>query len=113
MLKEAKLAMRITATAYDGEIAGLLDAAAKDLTAAGVVLPGRVAFTTSTTGAVTDNSTLRDALCQRALITYARMYFGSPDDYERLRDAYEAQKVTLMHADRYTVYDGGENDGES
>ena len=106
MLKEAKLAMRITASAYDGEIAGLLDAAAKDLTAAGVVLPGTVAFTTATTGAVTDNSTLKDALCQRALITYARMNFGSPEDYERLRESYDTQKVMLMHADRYTEYGG-------
>jgi len=106
MLKEAKLAMRITASAYDGEIAGLLDAAAKDLTAAGVVLPGTVAFTTATTGAVTDISTLKDALCQRALITYARMNFGSPEDYERLRESYDTQKVMLMHADRYTEYGG-------
>ena len=106
MLNEAKLAMRITASAYDGEIAGLLDAAAKDLTAAGVVLPGTVAFTTATTGAVTDNSTLKDALCQRALITYARMNFGSPEDYERLRESYDTQKVMLMHADRYTEYGG-------
>ena len=111
MLNEAKLAMRITASAYDGDIADLLDAAARDLTAAGVVLPGRVSFTRGTSG-VTDNSTLKDALCQRALITYARMYFGSPDDYDRLKDAYEAQKVILMHADRYTAY-GGDGDGES
>ena len=109
MLKEAKLAMRITANAYDAEIAGLLDAGAKDLTAAGVVLPGRVAFTYGTT--VTDKSDLKDALCQRAIITYARMHFGSPDDYERLKDAYETQKVILMHADRYTSY-GGDGDGE-
>lgn len=107
MLNEAKLAMRITAAAYDGEIMRLLDAAARDLMAAGVVLPGKVAFT-ETSGSIQDNSTLKDPLVQRALITYARMYFGSPDDFDRLREAYETQKVQLMHAERYTVYGDGE-----
>lgn len=109
MLNEAKLAMRITASAYDAEIAGLLKAAANDLTAAGVRLPGSVAFT-ETYGSIQDNSTLKDPLVQRALITYARMYFGSPDDFDRLREAYETQKVQLMHAERYTAY--GDGDGE-
>lgn len=109
MLKEAKLAMAITNTAYDAEIAGLLEAGARDLAAAGVRLPGRVAFTISTTGSVTDASSMRDPLVLRALITYARMYFRSPDDYDRLEKAYEAQKGTLMHASGYTDYkDGGE-----
>ena len=117
MLKEAKLAMAITTNAYDGELAGLLDAAAKDLTLAGVTLPGTVAFEVTTSG-IQDTSTLTDSLCQRAMITYARMYFRSPDDYERLREAYDAQKVILMHATGYTDYgepaeDGGEDDGQS
>lgn len=109
MLKEAKLALRVTAEAYDAEIAGLLEAGALDLGIAGVVLPGTVAFAVNaSTGVVTDNSTLTDPLCQRALFTYARMNFGSPDDYERLRDSYEIQKCLLMHAAEYTDYEGGE-----
>jgi len=120
MLNECKLALRITATVYDGELCSLMDAAAKDLTTAGVVLPGTVSFQTTNQG-ISDTSTLTDALCQRAIFTYVRMMFGSPDDYERLREAYSAQKVTLMHAAAYTDYDGEEpeepeeadGDGES
>ena len=116
MLKEAKLAMGITTSAYDGELAGLLDAAAHDLTIAGITLPGTVSFTMTTSG-IEDTSTLTDALCQRAMITYARMLFRSPDDYERLRESYNVQKVQLMHATGYTDYGEPEEedgtDGES
>ena len=116
MLKECKLALRITATAYDGELCSLMDAAAHDLTIAGVVLPGTVAFVTTNQG-ITDNSTLTDALCQRAIFTYVRMSFGSPADYERLRESYNIQKTQLMHATGYTDYGdqaapGGSGDGE-
>ena len=90
-----------------GEIADLLDAAARDLTAAGVTLPGKVAFETTENGIV-DNSTMDDAMCRRAMITYARMLFRSPDDYERLREAYNAQKVILMHATGYTDFQNGD-----
>ncbi len=108
MLSEAKLAMRISTDAYDQEIASLLDAGAKDLTAAGIVLPGTVGFTVDN-GAVTDTSTLADNLVIRAIITYARMNFGSPDDYERLAAAYNSQKVKLMHAAAYTDYSAYED----
>lgn len=111
MLSEAKLAMAITTDAYDGEIADLLDAGARDLKIAGVVLPGTVAFTVTESG-VQDDSTLTDRLVMRAIITYARMNFRSPDDYERLKAAYDTQKVQLMHADDYTDY-GGDDDGQS
>lgn len=108
MLKEAKKALRVTAEAYDSEIAGLLMAGAKDLEIAGVVIPGRVSFTIATDGTVTDTSMLRDPLVQRAIFTYARMRFGSPPDYDRLAEAYETQKVQLMHAADYTYYGGGD-----
>ena len=107
MLDEAKKAMRVTAAAYDSEIASLLEAGARDLETAGVIVPGTVAFTVSTTGVVTDDSTLTDPLVQRAIFTYARMHFGSPADYERLKEAYGLQKVQLMHAAEYTDYNGG------
>jgi hypothetical protein len=48
----------------------------------------------------------------RAIITYARMHFGSPDDFERLKDAYNTQKVQLMHAGAYTDYEEADGDGE-
>ena len=112
MLKEAKKALRVTAAAYDGEIAGLLAAGAKDLQIAGVVLPGKVSFTESS-GTITDTSTLTDPLCMRAIFTYARMHFGSPPDYDRLADSYEIQKCQLMHADDYTEYGEENSDAES
>ena len=38
----------------------------------------------------------------RAVITYVRMMFGSPDDYERLREAYDTQKGQMQVASGYT-----------
>ena len=111
MLKECKLALRITATAYDGELCSLMDAAAHDLTIAGVVLPGTVAFAMTNQG-ITDSSTLTDALCQRAIFTYVRMHFGSPNDYDRLKESYNIQKTQLMHATGYTDYGETDGDGE-
>ena len=110
MLNEAKLALRVTTSAYDAEIASLLMAGANDLEIAGVKLPGTVSFTVAN-GAIKDVSTLTDPLCQRAIFTYARMRFGSPADYDKLQDAYETQKVQLMHASGYTDY--GEENGHA
>lgn len=110
MLKECKLALRVTAEGYEPELCSLMDAAAKDLTIAGVVLPGTVSFAATEQG-MQDSSTLTDALVQRAIFTYVRAHFGSPDDYDRLQASYELQKVQLMHATGYTNY-GGEDDGE-
>ena len=108
MLKEAKKALRVTASYYDSEIAHLLMSGANDLKIAGVTLPGTVSFTIGTNDAVTDTSTLTDPLAMRAIITYAAMRFGNPPNYDKLADAYETQKVQLMHAGDYTDY--GEDD---
>jgi len=115
MLKEAKKALRVTVNNFDSEIAHLLMAGANDLEIAGVVLPGTVTFTIGTDDAVTDASTLTDDLAMRAVITYAAMRFGNPPNYDRLADAYETQKVQLMHAGAYTNYGDAEaedGDGE-
>ena len=110
MLNEAKKALRVTSTYYDSEIASLLMAGANDLAIAGVKLPGRVTFTVSSAGAIQDASTLKDPLAMRAVITYAQMRFGNPPNYQQLADAYDLQKVQLMHAKGYTDY--GEDDGK-
>ena len=81
-----------------------------DLAIAGIELPGTVDFQMTNQGIV-DASTLTDALCMRAIFTYVRMHFGSPDDYDRLKEAYQTQKVQLMHATGYTDY-GEEDDGD-
>lgn len=111
MLKEAKLALRVTHTIYDAEIANLLMAGANDLQIAGVVLPGTVTFTVSN-DKITDTSTLTDPLAMRAIITYAAMRFGNPPNYDKLREAYDTQKGQLMHATGYTDWLNGEEDSD-
>lgn len=109
MLNECRKALRITTEAYDGELCSLMEAGAADLRTAGVRIPGSVAFnetvTTAGTSTWNDTSSLNDRLVQRAIFTYVRMMFGSPEDYDRVHDSYEAQKGTLMHAADYTGYD--------
>ena len=104
MLSEAKKALRVTHPIYDTEIANLLMAGACDLQLAGVILPGVVSFTIGTDDAVTDVSTLTDPLVQRAIFTYAAARFGNPPNYDKLKEAYDEQKVQLMHATGYTDY---------
>ena len=105
MLSEAKTALRVTVPHFDGEIMLLLQAGARDLEISGVQVPGRIAWTVSS-GTVVDQSTVRDPLVQRAILTYAAMRFGNPPNYDRLKAAYDEQKVQLMHADGYTQWDG-------
>ena len=88
MLDKVKTAMRITATAYDSEIEALIDAALADL---GVSDIDPDLLTAETT----------DALITRAVITYCRMHFGSPDDYDRLRASYWEQKAQLTTSSAY------------
>lgn len=86
-LPAVKLALRITTTAYDSEITGLINAALKDMGIAGVT-----------------NNDDTDALILRAIITYCRLNFGQPDDYERLKASYDEQKAQLGMATGYTTW---------
>ena len=106
MLTECRLAMQITDTEYDPELCMLMKAGARDLEIAGVVLPGTVSFAATNNG-MADRSTLKDPLVMRAILTYARMHFESPPDYDKLAASYELQKTQLMHASDYTDYEGG------
>ena len=85
MLDQVKLALRISTTAYDTELTYLIEAAKLDLGIAGVVLPEEL-----------------DALVQRAIITYCKMSFGLPEDYDRLKRSYDEQKAQLITATGYT-----------
>ena len=85
MLEEAKTALRITVTDFDTEVQGLIEAAKADLGIAGVIL---------------DSDT--DPLIRRAVITYVRCNFGSPDDDDRLKASYDEQKAQLQMATGYT-----------
>ena len=85
MLEQVKLALRISTTAYDSELTYLIEAAKLDLGIAGVVLPDEL-----------------DALVQKAIITYCKMSFGLPEDYDRLKKSYDEQKAQLSTATGYT-----------
>ena len=105
MLNEAKLAMQVTDTEYDAEIASLLMSAANDLKVAGVDIGGDVTFSVSN-GAIVDLCTVDDPLIMRALITYAQANANWQLDNKaaRFRESYEGQKCTLMHATGYTDF---------
>lgn len=103
MLNETKMALRIKTDIYDGEIARLIEAAVGDLGIVDVEAAG-VSFIISatTTGeTVTDNSTINDQLLIRAIITYVRLHFGTPDDYDKLERSYNEQKAQLITASGY------------
>lgn len=103
MLNETRMALRIGTTAYDAELISLIRAGYRDLQLAGIEFSGGVDFAEdSQTGTWADNSTLDDELAIRAIITYVRMHFGTPPDYDRVQESYETQKAQLMHATGYT-----------
>lgn len=87
MLDKVKLALRIMTTLYDSELKDLIDAAKLDLGIAGVHLPTEL-----------------DAVVERAIITYCKVNFGSPADYDRLKASYDEQKAQLSMATGYTVW---------
>ena len=85
LLTATKLALRITTTAFDNEINDLLTAAKLDLGVAGVEVPVEM-----------------DALVNLACITYVKMHFGQPDDFDRLKKSYDEQKAQLVTCTGYT-----------
>jgi hypothetical protein len=84
------MAMRVTTSSYDTEIQEYINSAMLDLGIAGVEVP-------QTT----------DALLNKAILTYVRMSFGSPADYDKLKASYDEQKAQLMNATGYTDWGGG------
>lgn len=89
LLEKVKTSLRITTDAFDDEINGLIAAAVIDLDIAGI-----------------DSATGVDAIITRAIITYCRLNFGSPDDYERLKASYDEQKAQLSMSTGYTQWTG-------
>ena len=84
-LDKVKMALRISTTAYDDELADLIKAAKLDLGIAGVVLPDTL-----------------DEICGRAIITYCKLHFGLPEDADRLKRSYDEQKAQLVTTTGYT-----------
>lgn len=87
LITKTKLALRISTDAFDSEISDLLDAAYLDLGVAGVVIP--------------DNM---NVLVTTAAITYVKMMFGEPDEYDRLKRSYDEQKAQMVTATGYTEW---------
>lgn len=91
MLDKVKLALRIVTNAFDEEIMGLIEAAFLDL---GI---------TDITPQVLESP---DALVSLAVVTYCKMHFGQPDEYDRLKGSYDEQKAQLLMSSGYTDWGG-------
>ncbi len=91
LLNDVKLALRITTTAFDTEVEGLILAALDDLQVAGV--------------AIADGTEQSDPLVVRAVTTYCKANFGQPDEYDRLKASYDEQKAQLVTCTGHTVWE--------
>lgn len=87
MLSIVKLAMRLTTTAYDDELQRLIAAACSDLGIVDVIA----------------SADEKDPILQQAIVTYCRLHFGTPEDYEHLKASYDEQKAQLMTATGYGI----------
>lgn len=83
MLEKVKKALRLTTDAYDDEVEALIAAAFADLALSGIQ---------------TDNE---DPLVFMAVVTYCRVRFGTPSDYDRVKASYDEQKAQLISATGY------------
>lgn len=85
VLASVKQAMRIKTDAYDAGITQLINACIKDIGVVGVTI----------------ENTTEDALLIQAIITYCRLNFGTPSDYDRLKASYDEQKAQLISCTGY------------
>lgn len=91
MLAKVRTALRIKTNAYNDELNNLIEAAKLDLKVAGVVVPEEL-----------------DAIVNQAIITYCKMNFGLPDDYDKLKRSYDEQKAQLSTHTGYTDWSGSD-----
>lgn len=90
MLDLVKKALRITTNSFNDELNHLIDSALIDLGFGGA-MPEVLVVTTNT-----------DPIIAQAVITYCKMNFGLPEDYDRLKRSYDEQKAQLGTATNYT-----------
>jgi len=79
MLDKVKLALRISTNTFDSEIQSLINAGLMDLEIAGI-----------------DNVDQNDELIRTAVITYVKLHFGEPTNYNELKTSYDEQKAQLQ-----------------
>ena len=89
ILDDVKTALRIKTDAFNSELESLIVAAKLDLGIAGIESTDDV-----------------DELIKRAIITFCKMSFGIPEDYDRLKRSYDDQKAQLQTATGYTDWGG-------
>ena len=88
LLQRVKMSLRVKTDAFDEiELKQLICSAKLDLGIAGVVLPFEL-----------------DAIVIQAIVTYCKMNFGSPEEYDKLKASYDEQKAQLSMATGYTVW---------
>lgn len=85
MLSEVKLVLRQTGDDFDGEILSLIEDCKADLLSIGIR---------------PDDSL---PLVRRAIKLYCRMHFGQPEDYERLKNAYDEMRAQLKISRGYRL----------
>ncbi len=93
ILDDVKLALRISAetTEFDGELSTLISASMLDMGIAGV------------NG---EQVSADNPLVNRAIVTYCKMNFGQPDNYDDLKKSYDEQKAQMSMATGYTIWSG-------
>ena len=91
-LGKIKLSLRITTDAFDEELTMLAAAAFQDLLVAGV------------SSEILKKEPL-PSIIEHAIITYVRLNFGQPNDYERLKKSYDEQKMQLGMSADYTKFE--------
>ena len=87
ILNDVKMACRVSTNQLDDEYNRLIKAAKLDLGVAGVE---------------TDNV---DDLVEEAIITYCKMRSGIPEDYDKLKAAYDEMKSQMSNATGYTDWE--------
>ncbi len=87
ILQAVKMALRIVTEDFDNELNDLISAALIDMKLAGI-----------------SNQDTDDPLVRRAVVTYCRLNFGEPDDYDRLKRSYDEQKAQMGMATGYTEW---------
>lgn len=90
-LDKIKLSLRITTDAFDEELIMLANAAKTDLKVAGIK------------AGVFEMENL-SPIVEHAIITYVRLNFGQPSDYNRLKESYDEQKKQLGMSAEFTEF---------
>ena len=92
LLEKVKLALRITTSAFDSELTGLIDACIEDMRIAGISTD------------IIGTEYLSNPSVVMAVTTYCKINFGKIDgaEYDRLKASYDEQKKQLSMATGYT-----------